>query len=349
MKRIYILLVFSICLSHLFAQVTLTCRNNGLLPGDSSRTHEITWVDPGNPGENQVWDYSAIQYTGKTTFRGVADDPAPGKSVLNGKPVILSEDGYDCTCISDENGFSEAGYTNAVKKMTLKYAAPVVQMKYPFSYGQQFSQPYSGIAWYNEKNRIEFTGTFTVTADAYGTLILPDRILKNVVRIKTLKQALQVSVCGSTQSTIVKYYWYAPGYRYPVLIAGTTENKYGAKDPVMVRSAWANLNQQTVGAIASVTGTSDQGDTGDNSVIVFPNPFTEQVTYNYFLRKQVPAAVELYDMSGKFNLIVEKKQLRAEGLHAGSIDAATLGLTPGVYYLRFTFDRQVFVTKIVKI
>jgi hypothetical protein len=54
-------------------------------------------------------------------------------------------------------------------------------------------------------------------------------------------------------------------------------------------------------------------------------------------------------MSGKFNLKVEKKQVQPEGLHTGNINATIMGLTPGVYYLRFTLDKQVVVSKIVKI
>jgi hypothetical protein len=222
-------------------------------------------------------------------------------------------------------------------------------MRYPFSYGQSFSDPFSGVAWFNETSRIDLSGVSTVTADAFGTLILPDRILKNTLRVKSARQSLQIGVCGSTQSNTDKYFWYAPGYRYPVMMVSTTANSHGGKEPVFVNIAWVNLNQQALSPVATGPDPDNQVETAENSVIVYPNPFNEKLTYNYFLRKQVTVSVELFDMSGKFNFRVEKNQLQSEGLHTGTINAPALGLPPGVYYLRFTLDKQVVVTKVVKV
>jgi hypothetical protein len=265
------------------------------------------------------------------------------------KGLILTEDGYDYSYISGNNSYQETGYVNTAKNLKLSYSDPVIKMQYPFSYGQQFSDPFAGVAWYNEASKIELDGMISVKADAFGTLILPDRILKNALRVKSTKQSLQTSMCGSVQSTITKYNWFAPGCRYPVMTITTTENSYSGKEPVVVKSAWVNLDQQMFGSSTAGTESLGRVETAENTVIVYPNPFTDQVTYNYFLRKQVPVTVELYDMSGKFNIRIEKRALQAEGLHTGSIDATIHSLNPGVYYLRFMFDKQVVVSKIVKI
>ena len=349
MKKLYILLLFSIWLSNLFGQITLTSSANAILPGDSSLTHEIIYLDPGNSGENQVWDFSGIQYTGKNTFCGVKVDPSSKLTGEKEKGLILSEDGCDYAYNSGENGFKETGYVNTGKKMRLNYNDPIVKMKFPLSYGQQFKGPFSGVAWYNENSRIDLSGEYAVSADAFGTLILPDRILKNTLRIKAVRQSLQIGVCGSTQSNQVKYYWYASGYRYPVMMVGTSESRYGAKDPVILQNGWINLNQQTIGAPAAGIDPTNQTGIAENSIIIYPNPFNEQLTYSYVLVKQVPVMVELYDMSGQLNIMVEKKQVQSEGLHTSTLIASMLGLPPGVFYLRFTFDKQVVVSKIVKI
>lgn len=349
MKKTYILLLFSIFLSNAFAQVTLNYTNNGLLPGNPSVTTEIVFIDPGNTGENQLWDFSGIQYTGKTTVSSITGDESLKMQGTNEKNVILSEDGYAYNYLSSETGYKEKGYVNSGKQLTLNYTEPVIRIQYPFSYGQHFSNPFAGVAMFNDNNRIDVTGAYTVSADASGTLILPDRILKNTLRVKTSKQFLQTGMCGSIQSNLVKYCWFAAGYRYPVLTLCVTENIYSGKDPVIVKNGWLNLDQHSTDALTVGVDPKTQGETGENSVIVFPNPFTEKVTYNYFLRKQVPVMVELFDMSGKFNLRIEQKQLQPEGLHSGILDASVLGLPPGVYYLRFMFDKQVLVSKIVKI
>ena len=54
-------------------------------------------------------------------------------------------------------------------------------------------------------------------------------------------------------------------------------------------------------------------------------------------------------MSGKYNARLLKNQIQGEGLHSGELDAVTQNLAPGVYYIRFTFGKQVVVEKVVKI
>ena len=99
--------------------------------------------------------------------------------------------------------------------MNLVYSDPVVKMKYPFSYGEQFIDHFIGVAYVNETSRIDFFGDNSVSADAYGTLILPDRIIENALRVKSVKKGLQINMCGTADVNIVKYSWYASGYRYP--------------------------------------------------------------------------------------------------------------------------------------
>lgn len=349
MKKHILPVVFLLLFSGVHAQVTLTYRNNGLIPGDSARTRSIAWIEPGAPGENRFWDFSGIRFTGKTAFYGVGEELASVPAGPGEKRLTLAEDGYSYNLIFNENGYSETGYVNDGKKMTMVLSDRIVLMQYPLSYGQKFSSPFTGVAWYNESSRIDLSGEYTVTADAFGTLILPDRILKNVLRIKAVKRSLQIGVCGSIQSNNMKYYWYAPGYRYPVLMVGTSENSYGANDPVALKNAWLNLDQPQQGNGPGNAGVPVQSASAANSVVVYPNPFSEKVSYNYYLWKPIMVTVEMYDMSGKMILLAEKRQLQTEGLHSGSVDAENMALPPGIYYIRFTLDKEVVVSKIVKV
>jgi len=222
-------------------------------------------------------------------------------------------------------------------------------MKFPFSYGDRFSDPFAGITWYSGRSRNDVTGIYSVEADAYGTLILPDRILGNVLRVKTVRKSLQTSPCGSTVSNSVKYYWYAPGYRYPVMMTGSAESRYGGREPVITKSAWICSNQGTAGSLTSVTPAAGRDGSMESAVFVYPNPFSDRLVYDYFLREQMPVAVELYDLPGKFMISLEKKQIKSEGLHTGTMNSSLTGVPPGVYYLRFTFDKMVVVRKVVKI
>ncbi len=350
MKNIFLTPVLLFLSLSLFAQTSVTYLNNALILGDSTNVREIKFVDPGNAGPNQIWDYSKIEYTGSSPVSVMQPASALKSSVVADYNVLLNEGGYNFFMNSTANRLEERGYVNKEKNMTLAYSDAVVKMKYPFFYGDQFVDPFTGVAFFSETNRIDFSGDMTVTADAYGTLILPDMVIKNTLRVKSVKKGLQISMCGSTEINIVKYLWYAPGYRYPVLNISIIENRYRGGDPEITRSAFTNTQQHNE-SIATA-GTNDSGkqiEKSDVSVIVFPNPFSEKLTYNYFLRKQLPVSIELYDMSGKFSLRLVKNQIQSEGLHTGELDGLTHGLTPGVYYIRFTFDKQVVISKVVKI
>lgn len=63
----------------------------------------------------------------------------------------------------------------------------------------------------------------------------------------------------------------------------------------------------------------------------------------------MPVSVELYDMAGKQIGWLTKNQSQDIGLHTGELYVAIYHLTPGVYFMRFAFDRQVIIRKIVKL
>lgn len=334
----------------LFAQTSLTHKNNAVISGDSCVYREIQFVDPGNAGSNQIWDYSKIQFTGTSLVSFI--QPASSQKIagVENYNILLKESGYDYFLNSFENRLEELGYVNKDKNMTLVYSDPVIKMKYPFFYGDQYIDPFSGVAYYNGKSRIDLSGNYTVVADAYGTLILPDLVIKNTLRVKIIKKGLQIGICGSTETNIIKYCWYAPGYRYPVLNISIVENRYSGEAPEISKTAFVNTQQHNDNS--TIAGSNDPGpqiEKSDVSVILFPNPFDVKLTYNYFLRKQLHVSIELYDMSGKFSLRLLKNQIQSEGLHTGELDGFTYGLTPGVYYIRFTFDKLVIVSKVVKI
>ena len=157
-------------------------------------------------------------------------------------------------------------------------------------------------------------------------------------------------MCASTVSNSVKYAWYAPGMRYPVIVISNMEYQASNQVPTVTKAALVNLEQ--LNENDALAGTNElQSETGktDVSVILFPNPFSEKTTYNYFLRKQLPVTIELFDMTGNNRLQLVKNQIQSEGLHTGDVDGMANGLTPGIYYLRFTFDKKVVISKIVKV
>jgi hypothetical protein len=349
MKKILTSASLMFTCASLFAQISLTYKNNALVPGDKSTYRDIQFIHPGQGGANQIWDFSKLQYTGTNPEGTITDNPTKrldGASQFN---VILKEAGAEYFFNFSETGFEEKGYVNQEKEISLVYTDPVQRMKYPFAFGDHIGDTYSGFAMYKETTRIDFQGEYTVDADAFGTLILPDMLLKNVLRVKVTKKGLERNLCGSTEINTERYFWYAPGYRYPVLTISILESQSGSQIPDVTRTAAVNTTQPFTGDAVTGVTEPEKIDKSDVSVILYPNPFTEKLTYNYFLRKDFSVSIDLYDITGKVIEKVLKTQSQVEGLHTGDINASQYGLKPGIYYLRFTFDNKVITNKIVKI
>jgi hypothetical protein len=348
-KKIFIFSIFSVFAACSFSQISLSFSKNSLVAGDSNGFREIQYIEPGNTGPNQIWDFSKIQFTGKILISRMPPVPSQELDGVGKFNILLSDDGNEYYYYLNGDGIEEKGFTSKEKKLTMVYSDPVLKVKYPFSFGQQFNDKYAGIGMMNKTSRVDVSGDYTVTADAFGTLIMPDRVVRNTLRIKTVNKGLQINKCGSTEIYTERYLWYADGYRYPVLSISVMESRRSGKSQCVTRTAYVNLKQKNENIALPGSGQSEyQTDDTDVSVILFPNPFNEKLTYNYFLRKPAPVTIDLYDMSGKVKVHLLKNQVQEEGLHTGELAGATYGLPPGVYYFRFTFDRKVIVSRVIK-
>ncbi len=347
MKK-YILFAAAIAMaSASFAQCVLTYTNNALIKGDNILTKDIQFVEPGNAGPNQIWDYSKISIDGNSSSNQVLSNPTAELKGVSEYNALLNEGGREFYMNVTSDGIIEKGYT--AKDIALVYSDPVLKMIYPFAFGQIFTDKYAGSASIMGISKAELAGDITVTADAFGTLILPDVTLANTLRVKTEKTGLEVNPCSSSVVRIVRYSWYAPGYRYPVLVLSTTESKTGIKEPVITKSAFLNV-QQNANAVTVTSFTDPQSLAADEfAVSVYPNPFSDRFSFNYFLRKQMPVNIALYDVNGKLISIIRQADIQAEGIHTGEIEAGQLSLTPGMYYLKFTFKDKVVMKKVVKL
>lgn len=343
MKKYILLAAAMILVSTAFSQYVLSYRNNALIKGDIILSKGIQYIDPGSAGLNQIWDFSKIKFNGAVNNIHIISDPVAKLEGVSEFNILLSEAGVGEEYMNiTSTDLTEKGYTS--KDLTVVYSDPVLKMIYPFTYGESFTDKYVGSALFQGFTKINLSGDYTVTADAFGTLILPNLALTNTLRVKTEKTGVEVNPCSAKLVSILKYSWYAPGYRYPVLAITTIESKATGQEPVITKSAAINVQQpentETVGDVTQAAN--------DIAVSVYPNPFNEKFNFNYFLREKMPVKIALYDLTGKFKKLILQSDMQAEGIHTGEIDAEELNLTPGMYYLRFTFENKMVVKKVVK-
>jgi hypothetical protein len=345
-KYILIITIFGL-IFNAFSQTTISYDNKALEAGDQNTFQSIEYVLPGGSGPNQIWDFSKIRYTGESDEGSLSTSPSNVHERIGNYNLVVTEDDKEYYYYLTNNSLEELGYIS--EDYDLIYTDPVLKMVYPFAYGNSFTDQYEGNAIFKGVTNIDLNGDYTVTADAYGTLILPDRVLENTLRIKSEKTALEVNMCSSIEVSIVRHFWYAPGYRYPVMYTSVREYSINGKEPVIEKTSGTNL-QQTPEVLTNGEENQQLLETdSDVAVIVYPNPFNEKLTYNYFLRKYHNVSIDLYDISGRIDKSLMKSQTQPEGLYTNDLVSTDYSLTPGIYYLRFTFDNKVVVKKIVKL
>ena len=346
MKKFTLVSLYLLIVVTAFSQVTLSYENNALISGDSISFREIAFIEPGDSGAGQVWDFSKIQFTGNNPVGYLPASPTRKIMDESSFNLLLNEFGYEYYFNLSQTQLEEVAIT--IQGISLVYSDPILKMKYPFAYGQNFTDNFAGVATYPDNRTMEISGNYTVIADAFGTLILPDGIYKNALRIRIEKNGVQLNQCGTTTSNSIRYLWYAPGIRYPLLSGNTTAIKSNGGEPRITRTAF--VNQQKNNSESSVSGVNIPAAKGyaDVSAVVYPSPFKRTLNYQYFLPQKMPVSIDLYTMDGKKNISLVKNQIQPEGLHAGEVDASVYVLTPGVYFLRFTFEKKVIVSKVVK-
>jgi len=325
-----------------FSQVTLSYEKNAFLKGDSICSREIAFVEAGESGPFKVWDFSKIQFTGNSPVSFVPTGTPQEKLNVSNFNLKLDEFGYEYYFNITQSQMEEVALT--IKGISLVYTDPIIKLKYPFIYGQNYTDKFAGLATYPDGRTNDISGDYSVTADAYGTLILPDGIFNNALRLKIEKNSIQVNSCGPTESRSIRYVWFVPQIRYSVLSTNVTEIRSPGREPRITRTAFVNQQKKKT----NILNAQSYGNNTEVSTVAYPSPFNKILYYQYFLPKQMPVSIELLTMEGKNNITIVKNVLQSEGLHTGEIDGSVYVLNPGVYFLRYTFDKKVIVSKVVK-
>jgi len=347
MKPYLLIATAMILASTAFSQCILTYKDNALLPGDVILSKEVQFADPGSSGLNQIWDFSKIGIKGAGNSSSMLSGTTVNPDGISEYNVLLTEGGREYYMYNTSAGLTEKGYNS--KRFTMAYTDPMRKMMYPFAFGESFTDTYLGSTMYNGTEKIDISGEYAVTADASGTLILPDRTLTNTLRVKAVKAGLELNPCNSSLVSILKYSWYAPGYRYPVLVISTTEFTTTGQEPVITKSAVIHVQQAVNTETLTPVTELQLPAADDNAVSVYPNPFNDIFNFHYFLGKPMPVRIALYDMAGKCTKVIRQTEMQAEGVHTGKISAVDMNLTPGMYYLKFTFENKMIVKKVVKL
>jgi hypothetical protein len=305
-KKYYLLMLCGCVVLPASAQVRLRMDTQGLRPMAPDTVQPVQYVAPGEAGTNQLWDFSRLVPEGKPLESVIYD--------TTGNKMVMREIETRFYFHSEADGNYYTGWESPHKTVTLHTAYNKLPL--PFSVGQSHNASYTAEGLFTHSGVVTtIHGTYTVTADAEGTIILPDgRELCEAVRVTTTDEYRETN-CNTTSVSIEKTLWYVPYYTLPVFV--TVQNAYaytgGIRDTV--RAAYYTTNAMPaaevytnndtticvgseVRLVAAGAGhlywrnvTDDTGFTTFNDVVVTPAVTTKYV----FKAQHAPCLPSAYD------------------------------------------------------
>ncbi|MFV0539212.1 MAG: T9SS C-terminal target domain-containing protein [Dysgonomonas sp.] len=240
MKRTTLTLLMAIGMAFpAFGQ--LNTLHNHFRSGDVLIKQQVEFADPGQAGENQLWDFSKVktindEYTLVYSLPPLLDDSI----YIMGDMHFLKKDIYDNELVvgTEHNtmyyyrltndSLLQLGHENPAIK--LEYTSPMTLMNFPLNYGQTVISDYKSKGLYSSTVDMQSQGQMITSADAYGKMILPTGdTLSPVLRVKTIQTILDksaytqnpdnIETTTEPQNTGIQLEtcrWYSKGYRYPV-------------------------------------------------------------------------------------------------------------------------------------
>lgn len=248
-----------ISLSHATPHPFVSTKYNGPRDGDAITRHPITYSDTVSPGYDCLWDLSQSTDDGnsyKLSTR-LVNDSLLRYSTTGQKSVIY----YD----SQNDTVTLAGFESRLWQVY--YHTPEVWLPATnLNFGSGITGIIRGRGVYSDRLRYSIAGTYTLTADARGTLIMPEGdTIRNVLRVHTQRKILHryftmdstlcdITLCDITDTELAQASstgdilihdtrrWYAPGYRYPVLETQTL-SKPIATTPLSHQACYTTVNE----------------------------------------------------------------------------------------------------------
>ncbi len=292
--------------------------------------NEFSGADPGPAGADQTWDFSGLTQTFEESY--IFMDPAatpfadlyPDANLAAQQPDT-SYFYYDLTGSTVESiGFAkdQVGFGLVYTDFALD---PERIISIPFTYNDSESDTFAGIQGALGFD-VEISGTKSIEADAWGTLVLPSGEFMNTVRLREVRS--QTSNSFTFESVI--YRWISPERVFWLLELGENSNTGGVTDHL---NRWA-LAPLTVGmadtppepAGFNILNTVVQS--GDPIRIWSWTPTTGSLTFN--------------DPRGRRIKTIDRTTLGREGM-----ELSTMGLTSGVYLITFISNAKAQTARVV--
>ncbi len=328
MKKKIVIFLYLMAAMGVYAQypVVIDFESHAIKSGSDNNMQLCKYVDPGEGGVNQIWDFSGIEYTGEFTGFVKSSYHSVNSRIFPRANTELNEFNNRFYFRIADNRLEQVGYSSEDNLVVTMFDKPFVKMIYPFTMGDHFEGTFSGSYKMGTLNSA-INGNYEVMADGYGMLFLPENfVVENTLRVRTMKNYSYEMSGSSHLFEIVTYRWYCDWHRYPLLVL--TRIKSSVNGSVSVTYQAAFNNQLSVPASAI-----DQTIQADRLFEVYPNPADRSLSIMYSVKDEGRVWFTLFDLSGKKIKVLFDQEMVA-GIYHLEYNLRDEGLSEGTYLLR---------------
>jgi hypothetical protein len=246
-----------------FAQPTLTAAGCSPAIGNTTTSISNGGFAQGAAGANQTWNLSSIGNTGNTTAQFISVSSAPNGSQFTNSNLASSSGGAYSFFNSTVSALTLNGVISPSSGPVITYSNGEDILRFPFTFGNTYTDNWaatftSGVDFFR-------TGSTTVTADAYGTLITPQVTFTNTLRIHFVQTYHDSSDFADGDYTNDEYFWYKEGIKEALASTYTFTSNFAGQTNTITGGSYAG---GTVGM---------QDNSADLAFILAPNPAQEKI------------------------------------------------------------------------
>ncbi|MBL4594060.1 MAG: T9SS type A sorting domain-containing protein [Flavobacteriales bacterium] len=329
MKKAYLFIFGITALTTINAQITLTSTTHVPAIGTTIQyyTDFASTIPMPQSGTNQTWNFSSAGGAlGTTNYINLASsvEPATYPSANLVESTSTNAENYYSSNTTD---YSVVGQLtpNIVRAI---YTNPRETLKFPITYPNVFNETFAGtVENIGAGQTFDRSGTNVISADGYGTLILPYATVNNVLKVSVMGS--YVDLQGATQiasytDTIITFY---DAINKVFIASYTVLYVNGA----LISTTTNYINQADL--VTGITGVNHK----ENNVLIYPNPTSKSFTIKSNIKLD---NITIVDITGKVvDEIVPSFNLTQQ------VNTSKFG--PGIYFVKYADQNGTHTQKLI--
>ncbi len=335
--------------SSVIAQIPSITLCNQPIIGDTETiitvdTSQGNYLTPGAAGTNQIWTYSSLLKKDSAMNAYISPNSTPYFSTFSTANICTqslpaSASSYYTYVDNQTNASYLLGFESTSLKDT--YATMWQNSYYPFTYLDSYPSNPVSVLQSGSSYFIHSTGYDTLTADAYGTLVLEGLTYSQALRINLHYTTIDSIFIGSAFSSTsldkqIEYLWYDASYRDALFTIADDITNHS-------QTVQFHRNPKSVSEGCMTTGI-EQVANSKEQVTIYPNPATNTITIEnpkiVGSSSRQEAVIEISNMQGQVVKTLASTSSKT------NIDVSTF--PSGVYFVKVKTEIGIEVKKFIK-